>query len=122
LARQIKRKRRTTAEVEAVREAAYEELAAGHPMTLRQVHYRLVGRGDTTYANTRTDYNQLSKWLVRDRLEGVIPWEWIEDRLRKPRHIPMWEDLPDFIAAVRRSGSKRMHSPGSSRMCYSPTG
>jgi hypothetical protein len=103
LARQIKRKRRTTAEVEAVREAAYEELAAGHPMTLRQVHYRLVGRGDTTYANTRTDYNQLSKWLVRDRLEGVIPWEWIEDRLRKPRHIPMWEDLPDFIAAVRRS-------------------
>jgi hypothetical protein len=72
-------------------------------MTLRQVHYRLVGRGDTTYTNTRGDYNQLSKWLVRDRLEGVIPWEWIEDRLRKPRGVAMWRSLPSFISAVRRS-------------------
>src|SRR5215218_5825565 len=103
MARQIKRKRRTNAEVEAIREAAYEELASGHPMTLRQVHYRLVGWGDTTYTNTRVDYNQLSKWLVRDRLEGVIPWEWIEDRLRRPRRVAIWEGLPDFIAAVRRS-------------------
>lgn len=99
----IKRKRRTAAEVEAIRAAAYEELEAGYPMTLRQVHYRLVGRGDTTYTNTRVDYNQLSKWLVRDRLAGAVPWEWIEDRLRKPRHVAMWDDLPDFIAAVRRS-------------------
>lgn len=103
MAGQIKRKRRTAAEVEAIRAVAYEELAAGHPMTLRQVHYRLVGRGDATYTNTRTDYNQLSKWLVQDRLEGRIPWEWIEDRLRKPRRIAMWGDLPAFIAAVRRS-------------------
>jgi hypothetical protein len=103
LAREGKRKRRTAAEVAAIREAAHEELVAGHPMTLRQVHYRLVGRGDTTYTNTRVDYNQLSKWLVRDRLEGLIPWEWIEDRLRKPRSVAMWRDLPDFIATVRRS-------------------
>ena len=68
-----KRKRRTAAEVAAIREAAHEALVAGHPMTLRQVHYRLVGRGDTTYTNTRVDYNQLSKRLVRDRLEGLIP-------------------------------------------------
>jgi len=98
-----RKKRRTRAEVEAIRGAALEELAQGHPMTLRQVHYRLVTRFDTTYTNTRTDYNQLSKWLVRDRLGDVIPWEWIEDRLRVPRSIPMWEDLPDFIGAVRRS-------------------
>ena len=103
MARQLKRKRRTNAEVEAIREAAHDELSEGHPMTLRQVHYRLVGRGDTTYTNTRVDYNQLSKWLVRDRQEGVIPWEWIEDRLRKPRRVSMWDDLADFMATVRRS-------------------
>ena len=103
MTRPLKRKRRSPADVQAIREVAYEELTVGHPMTLRQVHYRLVGRGDTTYTNTPADYKQLSKWLVQDRLEGVIPWEWIEDRLRKPRHIAMWEDLPDFIAAVRRS-------------------
>ncbi len=103
MARHTKRARRTRAEVDAIRAVAYEELADGHPMTLRQVHYRIVGRGDTTYTNTRGDYNQLSKWLVQDRLSGVIPWEWIEDRLRKPRHVPAWEDLDDFIRAVRRS-------------------
>lgn len=103
MARQTKRKRRTNAEVDAIRAVAYEELAGGHPMTLRQVHYRLVSRRDTTYRNTQSDYNQLSKWLVRDRLSGVIPWEWIEDRLRKPRHVPAWEDLDDFIRDVRRS-------------------
>lgn len=97
------RKRRTPAEVEAIRQAAFEELAQGHPMTLRQVHYRIVARGDTTYTNTRGDYNQLSKWLVRDRLSGTILWKWIEDRLRVPRSVPAWEDLPDFIGAVRRS-------------------
>ncbi len=98
-----RRKRRTRAEVEAIHETAFEELAQGHPMTLRQVHYRLVARADTTYTNTRADYNQLSKWLVRDRLDGTIPWEWIEDRLRRPRRVSMWDDLPDFIEAVRRS-------------------
>jgi hypothetical protein len=98
-----KRKRRTAAEVQAIRDVAYEELALGHPMTLRQVHYRLVSRQDTTYRNTQSDYNQLSKWLVRDRLSGVIPWEWIEDRLRKPHRVPAWEDLDAFKEVIRRS-------------------
>ncbi len=98
-----RRKRRIRAEVEVIRDAAHEELAEGLPMTLRQVHYRIVARGDTTYTNTRTDYNQLSKWLVRDRLGGTIPWEWIEDRLRVPRRVSMWESLPNFVDVVRRS-------------------
>ena len=97
------RKRRTKAEIIAIREAAREELTNGHPMTLRQVHYRLVARGDTTYRNTRTDYNQLSTWLVQDRLVGGVPWEWIEDRLRKPRCLPMWKDLTNFVEAMKRS-------------------
>ena len=72
-------------------------------MTLRQVHYRIVGRGDTTYTNTHGDYKNLSRWLVADRLSGAIPWGWIEDRLRKPRHISMWSSLPTFVDDVRRS-------------------
>jgi hypothetical protein len=67
------------------------------------VHYRLVARQDTTYRNTQSDYNQLSKWLVSDRLAGALPWEWIEDRLRKPRHVPAWEDLDAFKEVIRRS-------------------
>jgi hypothetical protein len=101
LARQIKRKRRTNAEVEAVREAAREELAAGHPMTLRQVHYRLVSRDDVIHPNTISAYNTLGGWLRDDRLAGLIPWEWMEDRLRVAKGWAMWEDPAQFLHSVR---------------------
>jgi hypothetical protein len=100
-ARQIKRKRRTNAEVEAVRQAAREELAAGHPMTLRQVHYRLVSRDDVVHPNTITAYNTLGGWLRDDRLAGLVPWEWMEDRLRVARGWSMWEDPAQFLHSVR---------------------
>lgn len=98
-----RRKRRTQQDVAEIKAVAFEELATANPMTLRQVHYRIVARADTTYTNTQGDYNQLSKWLVQERLSGAIPWEWIEDRLRKPRHVNMFEDLESFVEAVRRS-------------------
>lgn len=98
-----KRKRRTRADVEEIKATAFEELAAAPPMTLRQVHYRIVARANTTYTNTQGDYNQLSKWLVQDRLSGVIPWEWIEDRMRRPRRVQMFEDLEQFVEVVRHS-------------------
>jgi hypothetical protein len=103
MARQAKRKRRTAAEVAEIKAVAREELEIANPMTLRQVHYRIVARADTTYTNTQGDYNQLSKWLVQERLSGGISWAWIEDRLRKPRRVNMFEDLDQFIRAVRRS-------------------
>ena len=39
------RSRRTRAEIQAVRDALRELLAADHPMTVRQVFYRLVSQG-----------------------------------------------------------------------------
>jgi hypothetical protein len=42
------------------------------------------------------------RWLlVKDRLDGVIPWEWIKDRLRVPRRVQMWSALPSFVRTVR---------------------
>lgn len=98
---QVKRKRRTNAECAAVREAAREELAAGHPMTLRQVHYRLVSRDDVVQPNTISAYGTLGDWLRDDRLAGVVPWEWMEDRLRVARGWAMWEDPAEFLHSVR---------------------
>jgi hypothetical protein len=77
LASQLKRNRRTKAQIEAVRETAREELARHHPMTLRQVHYRLVSRDD--------------------RLAGEIPWEWMEDRMRVARGWSGWDDPTQFL-------------------------
>jgi hypothetical protein len=101
MARQRKRNRRTNAEVEAVREAAREELAAGHPMTLRQVHYRLVSRDDIIHPNTISAYNTLGGWLRDARLAGLVPWEWMEDRLRVAKGWAMWDDPAQFLHGVR---------------------
>jgi hypothetical protein len=57
--------------VEEIKAVAREELQAANPMTLRQVHYRIVARADTTYTNTQGDYNQLSKWLSRKGSPGL---------------------------------------------------
>ena len=97
MASQVKRQRRTNAQVQAVREAAREELAAHHPMTLRQVHYRLVSRDDILHPNTVSAYTTLSGWLRDDRLAGDIPWEWMEDRMRVARGWSGWDDPAEFL-------------------------
>jgi len=99
-----RRRRRTNSEVEEIKAAAYSVLAEDRPMTLRQVHYRIVSLGDeTAYRNTKSDYNTLSGWLRDMRLSGEIPWEWMEDRLRRPRHVPMWGDTEAVMRAALRS-------------------
>ena len=82
-------------------ETAREILAEGHPMTVRQVYYQLVSR--QVVKNNRGQYQAVSNALVGARREGVIPWEWIEDRLRRPRHVSMWPGLPAFAETCRRA-------------------
>jgi len=79
---------------------AYKVLADHRPMTLRQVFYRLVAA--QIIENKQSKYKSLSRTLVLARQNGDIPWDWIEDRLRKPRPVPMWNDLSDFSRAALR--------------------
>jgi hypothetical protein len=64
-------------------EMATETLRQHHPMSVRQVYYRLVSQ--RVIENTRSSYQAVSKALLAARCEGLIPWCQIEDRLRKPR-------------------------------------
>jgi len=70
-------------------------------MTVRQVYYQLVSR--QVIENNRPQYQAVSNALVDARKDGTIPWAWIEDRLRRPRHVPMWDDLNDFAETVQRA-------------------
>lgn len=79
--------------------AAREELAAAHPMTLRQTYYRLVAR--QIIPNSDRSYTRLGELLVRARQEGRIPW--LEDRLRQPRHVTGWTGLDDFASSAAAS-------------------
>ncbi len=56
--------------------------------------------------NTRNEYQRLGVALVKARKQGMIPWEWIEDRMRRPRGVDMWLDLPDFLKDVRHAYRK----------------
>ncbi len=71
--------------------AARDVLGTTHPMTVRQVYHQIVSR--QVIKNNRGQYQAVSKALVDARKEGIIPWEWIEDRLRRQRQISMWSDL-----------------------------
>lgn len=61
-------------------EAAREVLIEYNPMTLRQVYYQLVARH--IIDNRRSEYQRLSNALVKARQEELIPWGWMEDRVR----------------------------------------
>ena len=78
-----------------------EVLREHHPMTVRQVYYQLVAR--QIIENSRSSYQAVSKLLVKARQEGLIAWDWIEDRLRRPRTVSMWEDLADFAETAKRA-------------------
>ena len=80
---------------------AREILEKSHPMTVRQVYYQLVSR--QVIENTRGQYQAVSNALVKARQEGIIDWDWIEDRLRRPRAVNMWDDLPDFAETAQRA-------------------
>ncbi len=86
-------------------ETTLDVLADHHPMTVRQVYYQLVSR--QVIENNRSQYQAVSNILVDARKDGTIPWEWIEDRLRRPRRVSMWDDLGVFtqtvLAAYRRN-------------------
>jgi len=81
--------------------AAKSTLEAHHPMTVRQVYYQLVSR--QVSENSRSAYQAVSIALVGARKDGYIPWEWIEDRTRRPRKVNMWDDLSDFGDSVLSS-------------------
>jgi hypothetical protein len=74
---------------------AIEVLREHHPMTLRQVYYQLVSR--QVVEKSRNSYQAVGRALVGARQDRAIPWDWIEDRLRKPRHVSMWDNLDNFV-------------------------
>src|ERR1044072_2163300 len=82
-------------------ETAKTVLAAHNPMTVRQVYYQLVAR--QVVENNRNRYQAGSDALVKARLQGVVAWESIEDRLRRPRGVSIWADLADFSDVAARA-------------------
>jgi hypothetical protein len=89
-----------------IREQLYETLASGHPMTVRQVFYRMVSRPDALIQKTEAEYKQtVGRLLVEMRLDGEIPFGWVADNtrwMRKPRTYGSLEDVLRHTAQTYR--------------------
>jgi hypothetical protein len=69
-----------------------------HPLTLRQIFYQLVAAGKRK--NTRSRYNDLSKLVTNMRVDGMLGWDIIDDRVRRVSDKRGYEDAGEYAKQV----------------------
>jgi hypothetical protein len=85
--------------------AVIEQYRNYWPLTLRQIHYRLLTRhvlrhakkSDSTYDNTQQSYKDLSNLLTRARLIGEVPWESMHDPTRPRTAWRQWDNVGAYM-------------------------
>lgn len=80
-------------------ERAVQILDEEHPMTLRQLFYRIVSAG--VIPNEPRQYKRLGRVATRLRELGIIPLSWLVDHLRQTIKPSSWMGLEDFSETVR---------------------
>lgn len=71
-----------TMQIERANAILEEYAEQGYRLTLRQLYYQLVARD--MVPNAVREYTKLSETCVIGRMNGLIDWDAMEDRLRKP--------------------------------------
>jgi hypothetical protein len=96
------RRRRTRAEIDAVKAGIFDIVAAARPTTVRHVFYRGVGLGlwPKTEAAYRSTVCRLSAEMRRG---GELPYSWIADNTRWMRRPTTWSSAGDALADVART-------------------
>jgi hypothetical protein len=91
-----KRQRRSRADIGRIKAAALDLLRDDHPMTIRQLFYRLVSLG--TIAKTETEYKStVGRLLCEMRRDGEVPFGWIADNTRWMRKPQTHSSLGGFL-------------------------
>jgi 5S rRNA maturation endonuclease (ribonuclease M5) len=83
---------------------ASEILEAEHPMTVRQLFYRLVSAG--VLKNSDKHYHYVSRMMTKARLDGRIEFDWIVDRSRPEYEASVWKDVTAYGKAIKNSYRK----------------
>src|SRR5262245_15199014 len=99
----IKRRRATQAQMRDRREALKEIVAAGQPMTVRQVFYAATVRG--LIEKTERGYHKIAESLTTLRKSGAMPYSWLADStrwMRKPTTHSSIEALLENTARTFR--------------------
>lgn len=80
--------------------AAVEILAAGQPMTLRGLFYRVVSAGYLPSTDVK-HYRALGRIMTLLREARAVPFRWIVDGMRQTDKPSSWSGLADFADTVR---------------------
>ena len=84
--------------------AVVEQYRDYWPLTLRQIHYRLLTRSvlrnartGLKYDNSQKAYKDLSDLLSRARLEELVPWESMHDPTRPRTEWEQWNNVGEYM-------------------------
>lgn len=89
------------ARLEQITEVIESYQSQGIQLTLRQLYYQLVAADLIT--NSLKEYSKLSNLLTDARYAGLVDWESIEDRIRKPSLPQTFEDAKELLRAAVHS-------------------
>lgn len=93
--REIRMSKKNQERLEQINEIIEEYQQQGYVLTLRQLYYQLVSRD--VVPNKAAEYSKLSVLLKEGRMAGVVDWDAIEDRLRKPSKPSSWDSPAQII-------------------------
>lgn len=78
---------------------SYDE--RGYRLTVRQLYYQLVAR--LIISNTIASYQKVSKIVTLGRMQGMIDWNIIVDRVRVPMMPNEFYSMGSFVEAIKNS-------------------
>lgn len=84
--------------LDVINQIIEEYQAQGYTLTLRQLYYQLVSRD--VVPNKVAEYAKLSTLLKEGRMGGIVDWDAIEDRLRKPSSPASWANPQSIMRSV----------------------
>lgn len=95
------KRRRSGADIQAIRDAILGILRDDHPMTVRQVFYQLVVR--RAIEKTEAQYQGTVIRLLTDmRMDGTVPFAWITDESRRRRVTRTFNGVEDALEHTAR--------------------
>ena len=102
-----KRSRRTRIEIETIKAAIQRLLGNEHPMTVRQVFYRLVTLD--VIDKTEAEYKSTVCRLLTDmRRNGELPYQWIADNTRWMRTPTSYSNLEQAVQETAEFYRRRL--------------
>ena len=101
-ARPIKRKRRSKAQIEQLRQQILDELEDDHPQSVRHVFYRMVDPSlpAPVPKSQKHGYGPVQRQLAKLRKTGKLPYGWIVDMTRRGYFTETYDCAAEAVSDI----------------------